>query len=72
MTEEKQPGPVALPGIWGTVALALGAVVTIGTSVIDTLGADSYYGILAGTVVAVAASILRSLKRLKERKENAG
>lgn len=51
-------------GTWSTVAVILGAIVTIGSSVLDQVGANSTIGIIVGGVVAIAGVVTKTLVSL--------
>lgn len=46
---------------WGAIAMVLGAVTTIGSTLLPALGANSKIGIMAGAVIAFAGIVQKTL-----------
>ena len=51
-------------GFWGVVSLVLGAIISIGSSVLAQVGESSTIGIIIGGVVAVAGVVTKTLASL--------
>jgi hypothetical protein len=51
-------------GTWGIVAMVLGVLLTVGATIVDSLGGDTKTAIIAGAVIATAGILEKTLVSL--------
>lgn len=51
-------------GAWGIVAMVLGILLTVGATIVDSLGGDTKTAIIAGAVIATAGILEKTLVSL--------
>lgn len=63
-TETSEKAVAKSSSVWGVVAMILGVLVTTGSTVAASFGADTKWGIVAGMIVSIAGVAQKALTDL--------